>query len=1143
MHARDQVESAIRRELFGPPDGATAVGKPLDLVGLLQFESFEKARGPWHCAVTQQEVLSEVEPVRRYGLGLLFPRSQLKDEREHQDEKLTGVTGIPVDDEIRDAPMESPNVRKAIRDLDSDDFELRGANSFQPSAMAVSFRARIVGDIAFTVGVSGATYEKLPVRIANSERTWWVRRPFGAGAGLQGERLLAGTGKPFKANVILDNKSNASPLVEIVSRADPTCDDSATRLITVALTNGSNHVGNAGIMFQASFRIEFAEGSVLLPYPTQPSVESTDQELATIALLYRKSETFAVGHGCAAIWDVSEGSAPTSLAAEAMPTHELPSMTTDISLVKQDGVSSKLKVSMMRLGNGDPDGKTQVEAVIRGYEAWIDQKGREVLTLPEQHRRAGELHVSRCREALERMKAGWHLANTNNLAGRAFQLANEAMASQQLRSRFPMRETIFGNDGTWNFSTPCPTVDLDEDAAFWRPFQIAFVLASLPELVDPDSIDRELVDLIFFPTGGGKTEAYLGAAAVQMFARRLRCSDDDGTSVLMRYTLRLLTAQQFLRASSLICAMESIRLREPIELGDSRFSIGVWLGGETTPNRWAQAVDALRKLQKPEAAPNPFLLRKCPWCGSSMGRSKSKSFRTAHVAGYVAVGKRVLLRCPDRSCLFSARTGLPVHVVDEDIYESRPTLVIGTVDKFAMLAWRPESNSIFGRDSNGQQMVSPPGLIIQDELHLISGPLGSVVGLYESAIEELCTDRREGKSVLPKIVASTATIRSYERQVHSLYGRSRVALFPPHGLEQGSSYFAEPARKPNGELLPGRRYLGVFAPSLGSIQSVQVRVAAATLMAAKSLTSESRDGYWTNLNFFNSLRELGNTVSLLQSDVPDFLNGLPRRDGIGFDEIRFPRNQMELTSRRRTDEIPRAIEELEVTADDPHCIDICLASNIIEVGVDINRLALMTIVGQPKTTAQYIQVSGRVGRNWETSPGLVVTIYGASKPRDRSHFESFQSYHERLYAAVEPTSLTPFALPVLERGLHGAAVALMRQLNPAIEVYPFPRSEFESALDVIERRAHLVDPEEAQMFDEVRRRRVREATNWNRHKWEVSRDASEGGLMRFAGSRRPSDSTSLTWEIATSMRSVDAECRLTITSSYDRDSATEADES
>jgi ATP-dependent helicase YprA (DUF1998 family) len=407
-----------------------------------------------------------------------------------------------------------------------------------------------------------------------------------------------------------------------------------------------------------------------------------------------------------------------------------------------------------------------------------------------------------------------------------------------------------------------------------------------------------------------------------------------------------------------------------------------------------------------------------------------------------------------------------------------------------------------------------------------------MVGLYEPVIEDLTTDRRENRSIQAKIIASTATVRRYEDQIKGLFGRTEVALFPPHGLEEGHAFFAEPAIAEDGSRAPGRRYVGIMSSSLGSTQTVQVRVAAATLQAGTQIPDlEDRDGYWTNLNFLNSLRELGNTVSLLESDIPDYLVGLQRRDGI---EPRWSRNTMELTSRRRSDEIPKAIEELQLALPSPECVDICLASNIIEVGVDIDRLGLMTIVGQPKTTAQYIQVSGRVGRN-PKSPGLVLTIYGASKPRDRSHYERFRTYHQQLYAQVEPTSVTPFAEPVLKRALHAAAISRMRQLNPLLGPHPFPQEEFEDSIALLRARAALVDGEELTSFDYWAEMRAHQWAHGERTTWAATtyfRGDPKEGLMRPAGEMADPENKNVTWDTPMSMRSVDAECRLDVSRAY-----------
>lgn len=603
----------------------------------------------------------------------------------------------------------------------------------------------------------------------------------------------------------------------------------------------------------------------------------------------------------------------------------------------------------------------------------------------------------------------------------------------------------------------------------------------------------------------------------------------------MRYTLRLLTAQQFQRASALICAMEFIRDREP-ELGDSRFTIGIWLGGGITPNSRQDARAALRRLNEGDSE-NEFLVVRCPWCSGQIGplqHPRGTSSSAPKVAGYERREQTVAILCNEEKCFFY--DGLPVYVIDEDIYEERPSLIIGTVDKFAALAWRPEARSLFGIGEDGERETSPPGLIVQDELHLISGPLGSMVGLYEGMIEEFCTDRRGGQEVLPKIVSSTATIRRYEDQVRALYAREDVALFPPRGLEAGNSFFARYARRDDGTLFPGRIYLGVHGPGLGSLQTAQVRTFASLLQAPVPYDSDGRDPWWTLLVFFNSLRELGTSLSLLQSDIPDYLKVIRNRFGLAWKEVRKLREVFELTGRLRNDEVPAAIASLEVTTTSGSApIDACLASNIIEVGIDIDRLSLMAVVGQPKTTSQYIQVTGRVGRRWNERPGLVVTIYSASKPRDRSHFEKFRTYHERLYAQVEPTSVTPFSPPVLDRALHAALVSFVRQTGspgPAGSPFPFPGQLVDAASEILLKRVKAVDPPELERLKETLKQRLAEWERWEPIEWSAIRKDGNTPLLRRAGEYISPADSHLSWQTPTSLRNVDAECQAEITRLY-----------
>jgi Helicase conserved C-terminal domain len=1145
LEARKIVEAAVRRELFGPADGDPPSGTPIDCSpGYVAFESKEASNGRFHDVATRGEILTQSDPLRRYGIGVLFAGGSTSgttigssDDAEG-DPDLTWVPGLA---DSEDAPTGPPILLSEVAnpgDADTDDFDLTDANTFKPSAMAVSFKCRIRPNGSLGIVVRCAYYDKVVAHIPDVKqpRDWWVRRPFELLGQVAGDTLLAETRRlKTVATRSSGGPNRISPTVQIYSRPVPREPDPELRLVTVAVVNQTAGTGPANALFQMTFTVA-AEGALMIePYPEIERAGRDDEE-QSIDLLYRNRLTYAVGHGCAAEWGETTGSEPTWIRAEPLPAHEVVSLTPNVYVRDESGTRVAITVSMAALAAGAQQGRDQVETVLSAYEQWIEQQEELIADLPARYEATARRHMSKCRDVLGRMRVGWGLVTTNAVASRAFRLANEAMLFQQIRSRLPLREVDPGDDEKLRPKGAHPTVVAQSGQGQWRPFQIAFLLATIPELVELSLPTRNVVDLIFFPTGGGKTEAYLGASAFSLLARRLRNPHDVGTDTIMRYTLRLLTAQQFLRAASLICVLEDIRSKSPTELGVEPFGIGIWLGGDSTPNTWRQAADALGRLRSDPHAQNRFLLLRCPWCGAQMGskpRFKNGKAKGQHVFGYdpTVGGKQVALRCIDRLCRFGGRDApLPIHIVDEDIYATRPSLIIGTVDKFAMMAWRPEARRLFGLGDGGEREVSPPGLVIQDELHLISGPLGSMVGIYEPVIEELCTDRRGPNPVVAKVIASTATIRRYEDQIRGLFGRTEVALFPPHGLEEGHSFFAEPATNPDGSPEPGRRYVGLMSASLGSMQTLQVRVTAATLLGAADVPETDRDGYWTNLNFLNSLRELGNTVSLLDSDVPDYLTGLKRRDGI---VPRWPSRTMELTSRRRSDEIPRAIEQLEVRYGNEGCIDICLASNIIEVGIDISRLGLMTIVGQPKTTSQYIQVSGRVGRRPDV-PGLVLTLYGAAKPRDRSHYERFRTYHERLYAQVEPTSVTPFAAPVLRRALHAAAIAHVRQVAPHVGPHPFPAVEYEAAIELLRRRAALVDPREMPNLEKHASDRAREWARWERTEWDANVIGGHPtqGLMRYSGTLPTLDSKSTIWDVPTSMRNVDAECRVKISLAY-----------
>ncbi len=402
--------------------------------------------------------------------------------------------------------------------------------------------------------------------------------------------------------------------------------------------------------------------------------------------------------------------------------------------------------------------------------------------------------------------------------------------------------------------------------------------------------------------------------------------------------------------------------------------------------------------------------------------------------------------------------GIPVLAVDEEIYRELPCFLIATVDKFAGLPWTGKTGLLLGRSVTHHNALGfygpaqmppdaralptpllPPDLIIQDELHLISGPLGTMVGLYETAIDHLTTRRVAGKEIRPKIVASTATVRRALPQIRALFGRTRVDIFPPPGPDRRTSFFAEtvPAKKTNARL-----YVGLAAP--GRSQKVLLmRTYIALLAAAKKAEGQdpaAADPYLTLVGYFNSLRELGGSRRIVEDEVRARVMRVASRRRVGESSSRYVNRTIdfecvELTSRESTDKVKVAKERLGQSFDTRSKarppVDVALASNMISVGLDITRLGLMVVCGQPKTTAEYIQATSRVGRD-EKRPGLVVALLNVHKPRDRSHYEHFTAYHESFYRSVEASSVTPFSPRAIDRGLAGVAVSLARLGDPRL---------------------------------------------------------------------------------------------------------------
>ncbi|WP_192340728.1 helicase-related protein [Streptomyces sp. VITNK9] len=1059
----EELLVGLRRELFGPGEEAA----PQD----------------------RDEVLAQDAPIDRYLTGVLYPRASRERRAENAAEQ-DGPDAAPV--LARDDAEESAAAQ-----------ETGVSGDRRPSSMGLTFAVDPDTSAEIVISTRAAVYEPtdadgnpVPARRAEArtvaeQRERWRRKE------LQLPEQTVDVTAPTPGELI-ELVPDKVGLHVIVRRPDPV---SGTVTVTVTLINrqkvGERDLQDAFALFQCGLVVWAADGSSAFVERPAP-VSAHDPEIATSRLLHRHAPTFAVGHGCAAAWDwVPSPIGMTDTRKAAVPevrSEFVPSV--EVLLTDSNPEIDSSSLSMLGLAE-KPDAEvlSALEALATGYEDWIARKSSEADALAgSPHEQPARDQVDACREALGRIREGIELLRDKPDLMRAFRLANRAMADQRARSAWVKGGRV---------GSPDPA------AGRWRPFQIAFLLLCMAGIDDPGHDDRKISDLLWFPTGGGKTEAYLGLIALTSFLRRIRKgARGGGVTVLMRYTLRLLTLQQFERAAILLCAMEHMRRHTP-ELGDEPFSVGMWVGRSATPNTLSEAagrLDELRAdLDKRLATENPVQLHACPWCGT---RLDARDYEVDEDA------KRMHVRCPGADCDFAG--GLPVHLIDEAVYDARPTLVIATVDKFASMPWRPATSALFNRD-DPTDGTPPPELIVQDELHLISGPLGTLTGLYETAVDALAER--------PKVIASTATIRRAADQGRHLFARE-VRQFPPAGLDSRDSWFAVETPR---EEKASRRYVGLLAP--GTSQSTLLIRTYATLLhrALHADTDDKvRDAYWSLIGYFNSLRLLSAAELQVHDDVVAYLELLADREGVA---VRSVANYSELTSRIDASEIPTRLKGIEKRLPDEDTVDVLLATNMIAVGVDVDRLGLMAVMGQPQTTAEYIQATSRVGR---ARPGLVTVMLNSARARDRSHYENFQHYHSALYREVESTSVTPFSARARGRGLHAVIVALARVLIPAARpnegagrVESYEHILRKDIRDLLLDRVHAVTPSEAEAVEQG----FDEFVDW----W--CREADIHGALLFEpkrGNRAPSILKSYddesedreAWPTLWSLRDVDAESAL-----------------
>lgn len=787
--------------------------------------------------------------------------------------------------------------------------------------------------------------------------------------------------------------------------------------------------------FVFQVELEVSADDEFLARPDLRGLASGDWDEKVGDLQYRDSGEYAVGHNVANFAVIGSGKQCRTVRTCWIPQAEVE------RVVPEEIPGVELSMDNLAVLSDGADAKAKLQTLNTAYRDWIKKQAENVPTESAKRKETGDELLKRATIAANRIEAGINLLGDPQCL-EAFRIANRCMA-EAARRRL----------GVMQGKPP------EELKPAWRPFQLAFLLMNLRGIAEPANDDRKVVDLLFFPTGGGKTEAYLGLAAFTLVLRRLRNPGitSAGLSVLMRYTLRLLTLDQLSRAATLICALELERQKDAVKLGDWPFEIGLWVGRAATPNRMGKKGDpdqetararTLRFLND-DRKPSPIPLEECPWCGTKFTRL---SFRLLPTADYP---QDLRVSCVNRDCQFSRNLSLPILAVDEPIYRRLPCFMIATVDKFAALPWTGPVGAFFGRvdrydkkdgfygpcdPGKGSKLpvepLLPPDLVIQDELHLISGPLGTMVGLYETALDELCCLERDGHWIRPKIIASTATVRRAETQIRALFNRPFVDIFPPPGPDRRSSFFAKTLSSSESN---ARLYVGVAAQGR-SPKVAMLRVYLALLGAGQKSHNglkkrgelwNAADPYMTLVGYFNSLRELGGARRLIEDEVRNRLAGYATRKRVGeaeglFDDRKIGYEPVELTSRVDTAKVADAKRRLALFFKDDKHVDVAIATNMISVGLDITRLGLMVVFGQPKASAEYIQATSRVGRDADR-PGLVVTILNVHKPRDRSHYERFAAYHRTFYRSVEATSVTPFSPRALDKGLAATLVGLARQ--------------------------------------------------------------------------------------------------------------------
>jgi hypothetical protein len=1066
--ARENLTDVLERELLGPLNGPEEVidGSPDSVYLIGRIAPVKLAPGKADpTAADTGEADTDV--------------GDATDAEESRGVPVTAVDETNADDE--DTGIEDEPQRRGL---------------MIPASMGL--RCQVPDDLdSITVTASWGRYEPITEEREDTGRS--IRKY---------KRVPIEIAKRIRLADLHDGTTAAIPLKDkVVLRVDRYDDpDRGCLLIEIALCNDretERKIPVSAWLYQTRLTVTADGADAFLPTsdPLLDTRREHDDEVRRLNLQYRDRLEFAVGRTCSVDWQLADGERRAAKVWTTwLPTCETPQVTAE----EIDAL-----LDMRRLAAASPtELRDGLAPIVERYEEWLDAEEAKAQQLPAHLREEGLEAVSEARKVHRQLADGLVHLLTDPEALRCFRFMNEVMADQRVQSQVARRRAQDPDESVEE--ARAAVLGQARSPHSWFTFQLAFILMQLPLLTNPAAAKRSgdlaTAQLLFFPTGGGKTEAYLGLAAYAFAIRRRQGVVDtpdgqldgrDGVTVLMRYTLRLLTSQQFQRATALVCAAEMARRRDEGTWGHEPFRIGLWVGTDVSPKRFEEAATQLKKASTGGGYRLTVLqVQRCPWCGSKI------AVRDLHADPR---SRRIYVYCGDElaDCPFSrggdAEDGLPILTVDEEIYRLAPAFVIATVDKFARLAREGEAASLFGYVSRRCERhgyvhpdyqhcnikdggkhpakdglpaaavrpvtrLRPPDLIIQDELHLITGALGTTVGLFEVAIDALTAWRTAaGQPARPLVVASTATARNAPEQVRALYGRS-VAIFPPLVLDAGRTFFSR--EEPVTQQHPGRRYIGISTSGI-RLTTAEIRISEVLLAAGQLLLDRSGDAgagnaaagrdadpYLTLVGYFSATRELAGLARYLGDDIQTALakgrpwSRLPRRFGTDYGALHVA----ELTSRVASADITGTLDQMAVPFDPVFDstvgrrtltalrqagtpsparempFDVVLATSMLQVGVDVTRLGLMLVVGQPKNTAEYIQASSRVGRDRD-KPGLVVALGNWARPRDLAHFEQFRHYHETFYSQVEALSVTPFSVTSLERGLDGVLVSAARVLQ------------------------------------------------------------------------------------------------------------------